>query len=372
MKTHVLQIDSARPEPANLAQAARLIDDGNLVAIPTETVYGIAARAEKETLEKLSQLKNRQPDKFYTVHIGSKTKVHDYVPHIGLLGEKLIDRFWPGPLTIVFTLNKDDLRIQREKLDESLFSILYPTNTIGIRCVSDPIGAGILDICSCPVVVPSANVSGLPPATDAKTVLKAFDGQIPMIVDGGPCEYRKNSTVITIEKGSVSILREGVLSNQAIKDASTIQILIVCTGNTCRSPMAEGMFKKELSENFGCGIDELPEKGYKIISAGTMGASGWPASEEAINACADMQIDIRRHRNQPLTNTLIRQSDLIFAMSRAHWQAVVGLCPEKTDRCMLLGDDEIPDPIGQNRRVYRKCADVIYQAVRKKWKEVIL
>ncbi len=65
MKTHVLQVDSARPEPANLAQAARLIDDGNLVAIPTETVYGIAARTEKETLEKLSQLKNRQPDKTF-------------------------------------------------------------------------------------------------------------------------------------------------------------------------------------------------------------------------------------------------------------------------------------------------------------------
>ena len=146
--------------------------------------------------------------------------------------------------------------------------------------------------------------------------------------------------------------------------------MFVCTGNTCRSPMAEGMFEKKLAEKLDCDIDYLEKIGYKVVSAGTMGMVGVAASIEAVAACAERKVDISGHVSRALSRELIEQSDLIFAMSAAHRERVIDFEPSAAEKCILLVEAaDIPDPIGQSRQVYDECAEIIEEAITKRISE---
>ncbi len=367
METRVIKLDISQPDMANIREAARLIEKGGLVAFPTETVYGIGCRVKTSVLAKLDKVKGRVPEKRYTLHIGQKSDVEKYVSAIGLRYRKLIENAWPGPLTIVFELNDDDMRKQRDRIEKEVFGNLYKGNSIGIRCPDSAVASHLLSEAKCPVVVPSANISGQKPATNAEEVLAQLSGRIELVLDGGECKYKKNSTVVKVSKGMLEILRDGVYSKEELDRLSEVKILFVCTGNTCRSPMAKGIFSKYLAEKLGCRIDRLGKIGYKVDSAGTVGLAGFSASPEAIAACAARGIDIKSHKSQRLSEELIKDSDIIFVMTRLHYEHVAAVSGEAASRCMLLSEaGDIPDPIGQLQEVYDNCAGLIEAAVRER------
>jgi L-threonylcarbamoyladenylate synthase len=373
METKVIRIDNAEKDSAGIAEAAAKIDAGGLVAFPTETVYGIACRVGDDSFARLDEIKGRAQNKFYTLHIAERGEVHKFVPTIGLRARKLIQNAWPGPLTIVFELNSDDINKQQKSLDWEVFKNLYQNNSIGIRCPEHPIATALLKQTKYPIVAPSANVTGQSPAVDGRNVLAQFAGKLDIVLDGGPCKYKKSSTVVKMGKKGLEVLREGVYSQLELEVLSGVKFLFVCTGNTCRSPMAEGIFRKYLAEKLKCSIDELEQMGYKVSSAGVMGMAGYPASAEAVAVCAARGIDISSHRNQGLTKALIEESDFIFAMEKRHLEHVIALAPDAGNRCLLLaGNKEIPDPIGLNLKFYENCANLIEKAVRKRISELVI
>jgi protein-tyrosine phosphatase len=135
--------------------------------------------------------------------------------------------------------------------------------------------------------------------------------------------------------------------------------------------MAEGIFRKYLAEKLQCSVDELNKMGYKIGSAGIIGSSGFPASAEAVIACAAMGVDIKAHRNKALSKELIEESDVVFAMEQIHRDRVIALEPKAASKCLLLaGNAGIPDPIGQPQQFYNNCAELIERAVRKRISEL--
>ena len=373
MQTKIVKLDPAKIDSAKIKEAAQLVDAGGLAAFPTETVYGIACRVETNSLIKLDNLKGRGPDKYYTLHIGQKADVEKYVPAVGLRAKKLIKNAWPGPLTIVFELTARDIEKQRKSLKEEVLKRLYKDNSIGIRCPDNAIAAMLLQRTKHPVVAPSANITGQPPAADAEQVLAQFSGQIDLLLDAGPCKYKKSSTVVKIGKEGLEILRAGVYSQAELEAMSEVKFLLVCTGNTCRSPMAKGIFCKYWAEKLQCEVDHLDKMGYKVSSAGVMDMAGSPASAEAIAACAAKGVDIKAHKSKTLTRELVEESDFIFAMARMHCERVTALSPEAADKCVLLaGNKEIPDPIGQPQQVFNDCAGLIEEAVRERIGELVI
>jgi protein-tyrosine phosphatase len=371
MKTQVLKIDPENIDLNKIRKAANLVDTGQLVAFPTETVYGIACRIKNDSLALLDRLKSRPAGKPYTLHIGRLKDMQKYVPSTNLKAQKLIERCWPGPLTIIFELDENDILRQSKKIKPEVFDNLYRNNSIGIRFPDNPIASTLLQHIENPVIAPSANITGRKPATEAQQVLSSFSGQIPLILDGGPCKYKTSSTVVKIGKNNLQVLREGVFSKAEIEKIATVYFLFVCTGNSCRSPMAEGFFKRYLAEKLNCPVDRLEEKGYKVSSAGTMGVSGLTASSEAITACAAMGIDITKHRSIALSKELIENADIIFVMSNAHLTEVLELLPQAKDKCLLLAKQmEIADPIGQEQKVYFDSAQLIQNAVKERIEEL--
>ncbi len=185
------------PDPKAVYEAAEILRAGGLVAFPTETVYGLGVDAgNAKALARLNQVKGRPPDKPYSLHIHSAEQVHALVPSVPPLAGRLMQRFWPGPLTIVLPGANGQ--------------------TVGFRLPDHPVALAFLKACNVPVAAPSANRSGSPPPTDAKEVLAALNGGLDCLLDGGPTKLGRESTVVEVLADRVEIRREGAIGKDDI------------------------------------------------------------------------------------------------------------------------------------------------------------
>ena len=380
MKTLILKINDPVRDIEKIKEAADCIDSGGLVVFPTETVYGIACKIDAKSLARLDEIKKRDADKRYTLHISDKNKLPDFVPTLSLPAKKLVKNAWPGPLTIVFELNQADITRLERSFGSETVKLLYKDNTIGIRCPDNPVASAFLSLCRFPVVAPSANTAGSKPAVNAKQAIEQLDGLVDMVLDAGACRYKKSSTVVKISSGGWpvpskvegQIIRAGAYSEKQIQKMLTVNILFVCTGNTCRSPMAEGFTKKLLAGKLKCDIDRLQQMGYKITSAGVIALDGIDASAEAIRFCASRGINITGHKSRRLTAEMLKEADYIFAMSAGHRDDIIRLFPASAEKCMLLEDGgDINDPIGGDFEAYKICGLIIEKTVNKRISELL-
>ncbi|KAK9718404.1 hypothetical protein K7432_005528 [Basidiobolus ranarum] len=184
-----------------LSEAAKLLTDDEVVALPTETVYGLAGNAFSEaSVRKIFQVKNRPADNPLIVHVSSLEMLRSLLPEgkIPLIYSEVIKKFWPGPLTILLPCSK---------LIPSIVTCNQPT--VAIRFPSHPVARALIDLCGFPLAAPSANSSGKPSPTLAKHVYKDLNGKIPMIIDGGQCDVGLESTVLDALRNPPVILRPG-------------------------------------------------------------------------------------------------------------------------------------------------------------------
>jgi protein-tyrosine phosphatase len=168
-----------------------------------------------------------------------------------------------------------------------------------------------------------------------------------------------------VHNNELEILREGVVAEGTLKRLASTMVVLVCTGNTCRSPMAEVLMRQRLAELKKCRPDELEERGFLVRSAGLSAAAGCPASSESVQVVRELGLDLTRHEAQPLTEQLVRHADLILTMTAGHLQAIVRRWPGAADRTQMLLPEQVDvaDPIGRSMDAYRHAAEHIARGV---------
>lgn len=372
MGTEVLTLDSSKGYREQVARAATLIREGKLVGFPTETVYGVAARADRrEAVDALRQAKGQRESKPFTVHLGRPQDVHRFVPSMTGLASRLIAKGWPGPLTLV--LDVDDpfaAEVVRESGPETA-SLIYFEGTVGLRCPDDEIASALLIEAAVPVVAASANRSNRPPPRSAEGVNSELNGTLELILDGGQARYAKPSTVVKVQGDRYEVLREGVYDRRGVSRLASLEILLICSGNTCRSPMAAALCASMVAEKLGVDARQLGDRNVVVSSAGTSASLASPPTPEAVAVMSEQGLDISSHLSHPLTTDDVTRADYVFCMTPAHVDAVLSLVPGSARKVKLLAaDGEIADPIGADQDVYRACALRMRQALAQRLSEI--
>jgi protein-tyrosine phosphatase len=320
--------------PDDLArQTAKALADGSLVVLPSEAGYVIVADAGRLTdphrpLGLPERLAAWRLDGYF-----------DPAPFLSTISGSAAERamalrIWPGAIGWVH--------------DDSPFPAWVPTHmALASTLAAHPTPLAIFELNSGQLVDPTqlADLAALVVTDEpART---------------GPL------TLIRPNDARWSIVRPGIVSEESIRYALARKIVFICTGNTCRSPMAEGMFKHRLAERLGCRIDELPARGYVVSSAGVSALPNDPAAEDSIDALREFGIDISNHRSRLASADLLARADDVIAMTRNHLLTIVNRYPVLSGSLRLLcgPDGDLDDPIGGGPDVYRKCAATIHQHV---------
>jgi tRNA threonylcarbamoyl adenosine modification protein (Sua5/YciO/YrdC/YwlC family) len=337
-----------------LARVVQALARGELVGLPTETVYGIAARADDAgALAKLAQLKGRDARQPLTWHVAGAAAL-ERLQRVSPMVQRLVARYWPGPLTLVVPgAPRELVAIARD-------------GWIGVRQPAHAATASLLAALDFPVVASSANPHGETPFKTAAQVHEVFGEQLAFVIDGGAPRLGESSVVLKLGPGHFEILRAGILDLAPLRAAAGLKIGFVCTGNTCRSPMAEGIARQRLAQRLQVAPERIAEFGFELRSMGVYAGASSPPSPLAVEVLRTRGIDISAHRSNAAVPEEIARLDRVYAMTRSHLDALRLMLPPGADQhCALLDpqDEDIPDPIGGPKAEYESTAQTIERAI---------
>ena len=265
---------------------------------------------------------------------------------------KLIRRAWPGSLTLVKPIEPG--RGLASRLEETVRAAVTVDGTLGLNVPGEGLLREVVRLASGPIVrfdVPE------PVARAAADLL---------ITENAPAAANNpRPTAVTVEGATFRVLDAGTIAGADLLAMAGTVWLFVCTGNTCRSPMAEALCKLLLAKRLGCTVEKLPERGYVILSAGVGAADGMPAATHAAEVVSRRGGSLRQHASRRATASLLRQADLILALSGEHLDAILDHAPELAPRARMLHPEgfDIADPIGSDQATYQATAREIEAAL---------
>ena len=311
MKTKIIIVDKAVDEEESYAQAVEILQEGQIVAFPTETVYGLGADATNfEAVNKIFDAKGRPSDNPLIVHVDSKEAALTYVQEVSPKALQCMDAFWPGALTL----------IMHAKPETFAQNVTANLKTVGIRVPNHSVALKLLQQVNLPLAAPSANTSGKPSPTLAHHVHHDMDGRIPLILDGGPTEIGIESTVLDTTCEPPVILRPGKITKEQLEQV--IGTVRTSSGNKDNAPKSPGMKylhyaptaplyliedEKNLIEK---AIQYVQEKGKRVT---IIGETAYPQAD--FNFPLSMESLYASLRQCDLTNT-----DLILAPVKSNDQ----------------------------------------------------
>ncbi|MBT9777461.1 threonylcarbamoyl-AMP synthase [Clostridium sp. MCC353] len=228
MRTKLIKIeDTDHIKEEELEEAAQIIRNGGLVAFPTETVYGLGANAlDEHAARKIYEAKGRPSDNPLIAHVSSSQELEPLVKEIPENAKKLMDAFWPGPMTMIFP-----------KSGLVPYGTTGGLDTVAVRMPSDPVARALIRLSGVPIAAPSANTSGRPSPTTAQHVWQDMEGKIEMILDGGPVGIGLESTIVDVTGPVPTVLRPG---------AVTLEMLKEVLGDVKMDPAISGPMKEDV------------------------------------------------------------------------------------------------------------------------------
>lgn len=303
MKGMTVLVTELLPFSENSAKkAAEIMSAGGVVGIPTETVYGLAADARNESaVHSIFEAKGRPQDNPLIVHISSKDQLAPLVREIPDLALKIAEKFWPGPLTMIFP-----------KSDEIPSATSGGLDTVAVRMPKSPAARAIIDACGFPLAAPSANLSGSPSPTTAQHVMNDMNGRIPLIIDGGECQCGVESTVLCFPTADrVRILRPGGVTAEMLSELCAVDIDPAVTSEPPKGAkvMSPGMKYKHYSPKADVFIINAHGKQFadwclENVSGKTLALSA-DEHEHGMFRCFGKNVDEQAHR----LFSLLREAD---------------------------------------------------------------
>lgn len=367
----ILQVDQTG-EPVAVARAVETLRSGSLVVLPTETLYALAAAADRRpAVEMLRKIKHLEAFPGWVLHLGRPSHITQWVQQANRVLNRLIDKLWPGPLAIRMAIDEAGRRPLQELLGEQTFKeTIDRVSTVTFRCPDHPLTRSVIEELQVPLIM-----IGVKPGDAGRELQTALsDTQLPplLAIDAGPGRYRGSSTLVEVTGSRWKILRPGAIAERTIRRVMERTIIFVCSGNTCRSPMAEQIAKLILSRRLGVPPTELNELGWNIISAGMHATSGSPATSEARSVIEEMGGFLLTHRSRAVTADLLLRADLVLTMTEALKQEILDTLPSLAGKVSRLDpESDVIDPIGGPIDVYRQTAQRIQHLVEKRVEELL-
>ncbi|HNX69581.1 MAG TPA: L-threonylcarbamoyladenylate synthase [Candidatus Omnitrophota bacterium] len=346
----VVKIDSRDPDMNRIHEIAVACHENKIVAFPTETVYGIGGKMSAVGLaNRLYELKGRPAHKPFAYHLGDWEMIDRLRVTVTPVFRFMARQFWPGPVT--FLVNDDS----GEK--------------IGLRFPKNRIACALINTVGEPFVATSANHSGHVSPCTAREVLGQLSGEFDILIDGGKTELAQDSTVVDLVPEVPVIVRKGACAAEVGKAIERVKtgkfprkrILVVCTGNSCRSPMAEGWLKREIA------VHGLHDK-IEVLSRGMNAREGLPASAEAEFVMINRQVDISKHRSGLCRKSDLWTADLILAMAPQHAADIAEMLPPAREKTIVL---DVADPIGLGMGVYERTILDIEKKLKQHFNRII-
>lgn len=363
---------------AALARAAEHLRAGRLVVLPTDTMYGLAALAPAPgALDALWALK-RGDRSALSLHLDSSRALADLLwPASGPKGtplqRRVVERLTPGPVTIAVSMDEAGLARLRAAAGGLAPGVIDENSDMLLRVPARSTTQRILRDAGVGVVVAGINTSAGRPARTADEARASLGAAglraVADVIDDGQPALGTRSTLVRLTRGGgYEIVREGAMPARVVERAMLRTMLFVCTGNTCRSPMAAAIARHL--------IGELPADGIatRVESAGTAAGFGMEATPEGVTALRAMGIDPMPHRSAPVTRDMLRGADVVFGLTRGHVETLRRLDPTLGDRLRLLDPDgaDVLDPIGGPQSLYDSTAASLRAMIERRLAQVIV
>ena len=345
-----------------VTRAAETVADGQLVVIPDEAGYhmvgSIVDPSAAESL--LRPTVPTEPSDSSNVLPGPVVLGPDAASVLGLasvstdseeLVQRLSRRCWPAPVV----MNLVPQATPPDNCSASWWTHVTDTGQLPVRVPAHEVPRGLLDLADTLLLARPLDL------TDSGDPNPGSCDSAALILQAGPSRFAGGDTTVRIRENKWDVTHEGAVGAATVARMACRAVVFVCTGNTCRSPMAEALFRKMLAERLQCRDEELVDRGFLVGSAGVAAYGGSPISLEAAESLRERGIDFASHVSQPLTAELAVQADHLVTMTSGHRDSILEAWPDAASRVRLLDINgaDIDDPIGGPSTVYAECCQAI-------------